>query len=143
MNRNLIFTSLFLLLTMPFMLNANLPWTDCSIDGIHAEVINVQWGPDPIGPVGSTVYFNVSQELSQASTTFTKLVISFVDSSGVISSAKQFEIAPGINNIDDSFPIIVPDLIPAPLYTISVMVTEVGLGDASYCILFARDSRSG
>ncbi|RIB05454.1 hypothetical protein C2G38_593379 [Gigaspora rosea] len=143
MNRNLIFTTLFLLLTMPFMLNTNNGWSDCSINGIQADVLNVSWGPDPVGPTGMTMFFNVSQGLSQASTTFTKLVVSFNDPSGVISSANQFEISPGINSVDNSYQVMVPDLIPSPVYTVAVMLTEVGIGDVLYCVLFSRDTRSG
>ncbi|RIB11156.1 hypothetical protein C2G38_2204187 [Gigaspora rosea] len=128
---------------MPFMLNANNGASDCSINGIHANVLNVTWGPDPVGPVGVTMYFNVSQGLSQASTTFTKLVVSFNDPSGVISSSKQLEIVPSINSVDNSYPVIIPENIPAPLYTVSVMITEVGIGDVLYCVLYSRNSRSG
>ncbi|RIB11278.1 hypothetical protein C2G38_2203858 [Gigaspora rosea] len=109
---------------MPFMLNANEGWSDCSINAVNAGVLNVTWGPDPVGPAGMTMYFNVSQELRNATTTFTKLVISFNEPSGLISGAKQIEISPGINSIDNSYPVIVPDLIPSPLYTVAVMLTE-------------------
>ncbi|KAF0363965.1 hypothetical protein F8M41_013917 [Gigaspora margarita] len=128
---------------MPFMLDADNGGSDCSINGIHADVLNVTWGPDPVGPTGMTMYFNVSQGLSQNSTTYTKLVVSFNDPSGLISSAKQLEIPPSVNSIDGSYPVTIPDYIPAPLYTVVVMVTEVGIGDVSYCALFSRDSRSG
>ncbi|CAG8841000.1 34654_t:CDS:1, partial [Gigaspora margarita] len=109
---------------MPFMLNANNGWSDCSIVGINAQVLNVIWGPDPVGPTGTIIQFNVSQELSNATTTFTKIVIAFIEPNGVISSSILFEIPPGITSIDKSFPVVIPDFIPAPQYTVSAMITE-------------------
>ncbi|RIB21745.1 hypothetical protein C2G38_1067211 [Gigaspora rosea] len=142
MNGNLIFGTLLLLLAMPFMLNANDGFSDCSIVGITADILDVSWQPDPLGPAGTAMQVNVSQPLNQTTTTFTKFVISYNEPSGVISNSIMREIPPSINNLADSYSVVIPDYIPAPIYTVTFMITEAGLGDVSYCVMFNRSTRS-
>ncbi|RIB03763.1 hypothetical protein C2G38_2203831 [Gigaspora rosea] len=113
---------------MPFMLNANDRFSDCSINIINADILNVEWQPDPVAATGMVMDFNVSQLLNKSTTTFTKLVIAFNEPSGVIANSVTLEIPSGINNVTDIYPIVIPKFIPSPIYTVAVMITEVGLG---------------
>ncbi|KAF0363966.1 hypothetical protein F8M41_013918 [Gigaspora margarita] len=67
MSRNLIFVTIFLLLTLPFIVNGNAGWSACSIVSLDVDIINVFWGPDPVS--GTIIQATVSQTLTNATTT--------------------------------------------------------------------------
>ncbi|RIB11275.1 hypothetical protein C2G38_2203852 [Gigaspora rosea] len=141
MNGNLILVSIFLiflLLTTSFKVNANPGWSDCSFNAIYAPIMDATFfGPDPIGPVGTTLQVNVTQSLSKPTTTFTKLLIEFTDVDAIPICYTRHPLDTNKDNIKDTFLAVVPQFLPNK-YLIRVMVIEAGTGDIRNCILFHR-----
>ncbi|CAG8817347.1 22141_t:CDS:1, partial [Racocetra persica] len=44
---------------MPFMASANGNYRDCSALSIDKPILNVNWSPDPVGPDGTIMAFDV------------------------------------------------------------------------------------
>ncbi|CAG8767524.1 37379_t:CDS:1, partial [Gigaspora margarita] len=121
MNGNLILVSIFLLLTTSFKVNANPGWSDCSFSAIDAPIMDATlFGPDPIGPVGTTLQVNVTQSLSKPTTTFTKLIIEFTDVNAIPIGYTRHPLDAVEDNIEDTFFAVVPQFLPDK-YLIRVM----------------------
>ncbi|RIB05457.1 hypothetical protein C2G38_593529 [Gigaspora rosea] len=99
MNGNLIFVTIFLL-TLPFMVNGNFRWSTCSINDVDADIINVSWGPDPVGAKGTILQANVSQTLTNPTTATAVIIFSFNDVYGRIAGDTMHPLQPGITNIE-------------------------------------------
>ncbi|RIB11155.1 hypothetical protein C2G38_2262364 [Gigaspora rosea] len=135
MNGNLIFVTIFLLLTLPFMVNGNDGWSPCSIVSLDLDIINVQWGPDPVS--GAILQATVSQKITNATTSNSAIIFGFTDDFGRIIGDTMHPLQPGITNIESSYNVIVPKLLP-PSYKFSVAIFDSELDTASNCILFNR-----
>ncbi|RIB05458.1 hypothetical protein C2G38_2219608 [Gigaspora rosea] len=137
MNGNLIFVTIFLLLTLPFMVNGNDGWSPCSIIGLDKDIMNVQWGPDPVGAKGTVLQATVSQTITNATTTSSFIIFGFTDKYGRIIGDTMHSLQPGITNIEGSFNVIVPNFLPSS-FKFSVVIYDSELEIASNCILFNR-----
>ncbi|CAG8840376.1 838_t:CDS:1, partial [Gigaspora margarita] len=125
MNGNLIFVTIFLL-TLPFVVNGNFRWTTCSVNSLDADIINVSWEPDPVGAKRTILQANVSQTLTHPTTATVVIIFSFNDLYGRIVGDTMHPLQPGITNIEGTYSIIVPDLIPNS-FTFSAMIYDFEL----------------